>query len=101
MANIKKLQQNKRSEPKILHTIVFLPNGTAKMPYNESIPLSERLGTVLQRKRASHVEPVENSDKWYVSLTPYTGKPNDILGTYNTHSEALSAEQAWLHDNLE
>jgi hypothetical protein len=66
------------------------PDGTISCIYDESIDLST-LGK-LSISRGSHVEPTE-SGQWQADLSPVSGP---LLGPFDTRSQALAAEHAWL-----
>jgi hypothetical protein len=72
--------------------LVVHPNGTAHCLYSEAIELSA-LGqlTIL---RGSHVEP-NSAGEWFCDLSPVSGPQ---LGPFSARSEALCAEEAWLHE---
>ncbi len=59
------------------------------------IPLAGRLGKIT-RKRASYVEPDNESGGWYADMAP-SGGP--MLRGFTTHAEAIAAEKAWLQEN--
>jgi hypothetical protein len=50
-------------------------------------------------RRASHVEPVTENGQtlWTADLSPVNGP---VLGPFNSRSEALQQELAWLHGQL-
>ena len=73
------------------------PDGTVQAIYDEAISLAE-LGDV-QIERASHVEPAPlDRGKWMADLAPVGGP---LLGPFDTRSEALAAEVAWISAQLE
>ncbi|HEY5314384.1 MAG TPA: hypothetical protein VIK18_17760 [Pirellulales bacterium] len=65
--------------------------GQARCIYDELIDLAA-LGR-LSISRASHVEP-DGQGNWFAEII---GGP--ALGPFNTRSQALEAEQAWLRAN--
>ena len=69
------------------------PEGEIRCLYGEEVDLAS-LG-VLSIRRASHVEPDENS-AWWVDLSPLNGPR---LGPFSRRSQALDAEEGWLQDN--
>jgi hypothetical protein len=62
--------------------------------YAEAIAL-EMLGE-LQISRASHVDPSDDG-RWSADLSPMLGP---ILGPFDLRSEAVAAEEQWLHNRL-
>lgn len=73
--------------------IIIHSNGAAQCVYSEMIPVRE-LGLV-DIRRASHVEPIENG-LWTADLTPVNGP---VLGPFENRTAALAAETNWLRDN--
>ena len=73
--------------------IIIEVTGNARLVYDESIDLSS-IGRV-EIRRGSHVEPTANG-RWTADLAPVNGP---VLGPFNTRTEALSAEVAWLQQN--
>ena len=73
--------------------LVINNRGQTRCIYDESIDLAS-LGR-LSIARASHVEP-DQQGNWVVDLAP-VGGPN--LGPFRHRSQALAAEQGWLHEN--
>lgn len=73
--------------------IVIEPDGTARTIYSETIDLGE-IGS-LSIRRGSHVEPTADG-KWTADMSPVNGP---VLGPFDTRSEALAAEVAWLERN--
>lgn len=71
------------------------PNGTIKMLYTEAIDLN-KIGKIIDIHRASHVEPTAEM-QWTADMSPSSG---NILGPFDTRSEALDAERKWLEDRL-
>jgi hypothetical protein len=67
--------------------------GAIRCIYGEAIELSS-LGA-LKIDRGSHVEP-DSSGSWWADLSPALGPK---LGPFETRSQALSAEVAWLQVN--
>lgn len=77
--------------------IFFRPSGAAQCLYGEHIDLRV-LGT-LDIRRASHVEPdPQNPGKWYVDLSPVGGP---ATYGYESRAQALAAEEAWLHQQMQ
>ena len=100
--------------------IIFNPSGSARTIYGEEIDLTQ-LGTV-ELRRASHVEPTTEltskarawlfdkyeeldnhlasaaPDKcyWWADMLPMNGP---VLGPFDTRSQALVAEVAWLEEH--
>ena len=70
--------------------LVVEPSGATRCIYDELIDLHQ-LGAV-DVKRGSHVEPNEEG-RWTADLSPVDGP---VLGPFDTRSEALAAEVAWL-----
>lgn len=70
------------------------PNGNILAVFGEEIPL-KTLGDV-KISRASHVEPTDGA-MWAADLAPVGGP---VLGPFETRTEALEAEVAWLHKHL-
>lgn len=91
-------------------TLVSRPGGVVDSLYDETY---QPAGQVLSLKRASHVEPkgrlpwwrwwarrrLRNIPlgSWYADLAP-SGGP--ILGPFESRSDALIAEAAWLQENF-
>jgi hypothetical protein len=73
--------------------LIITPGGAAQCIYSEEINLSA-LGS-LAISRASHIEPDEHG-RWLADLSPVNGPR---LGPFNSRSEALVAEHAWLEIN--
>ena len=73
--------------------LIVTPSGNCRCVYGEDLDLSV-MGT-LQIQRGSHVEPEENG-QWMADLSPVAGPR---LGPFETRSEALRAEVAWLHEH--
>jgi hypothetical protein len=75
-----------------LHVIIE-PGGYSHFIYDERLaPLFS--GCDLNIWRASRVEP--SGGKWYAHMN---GSPV-VLGPFDLRSQALSAERAWLEENL-
>jgi hypothetical protein len=66
--------------------------GTLKYIYDDSLLPLTKLGQATT-KRASHVEPENNS--WVVDLSPINGPK---LGPFQLREQALQAERAWIHE---
>ncbi len=73
--------------------IIITPSGNARCVYDEAIELRQ-LGSI-HVQRGSHVEPNEEG-QWTADLSPVDGP---VLGPFETRSEALQAEVAWLHEH--
>ena len=74
--------------------VAIAPDGTMRFIYNDNLrPLLETGAARITR--ASHVEP--EGTKWVADLSPVSGPK---LGPFDTRQEALSAEVAWLNENL-
>ncbi len=73
--------------------LLVSPAGQVRCVYDEAIDLSS-IGTV-DIRRGSHVEPNEEG-RWTADLSPVGGP---VLGPFDTRSEALAAEVAWLHEH--
>jgi len=73
--------------------LIIQTDGAARCVYDETIDL-QALGR-LSIRRASHVEP-DGTGVWYADLLPVQGP---MLEPFNTRSEALQAETAWLVEN--
>lgn len=72
------------------------PDGSLQCLYDEKINLAS-LGTI-DINRASHVEPAPlDKGMWIADLGPVGGP---FLGPFDTRSEALAAEAAWLDVQL-
>jgi hypothetical protein len=71
--------------------IIITPQGNGRCVYDEAIDLT-CIGEV-NIQRGSHVEPNERGH-WTADLSPVDGPS---LGPFDTRSEALAAEIAWLH----
>ena len=72
--------------------LLIATGGVARCIYAEEIDL-HALG-VVDIKRASHVEPNKDGH-WTADLSPVDGPQ---LGPFDTRTEALAAEVAWLHE---
>jgi hypothetical protein len=72
--------------------LVVHSNGTAHCLYNETIDLATIGHLTIQR--GSHVEP-NSAGEWFCDLSPVSGPQ---LGPFSARSEALRAEEAWLHE---
>jgi hypothetical protein len=70
--------------------LVVGADGVARCIYDEVLELRE-IGT-LKITRASHVEP-DAKGYWWADMGPVEGP---VLGPYDSRSEALGAERAWL-----
>ena len=70
--------------------LIIETSGRARCIYDEAIDLSQ-LGKLTIR-RGSHVEPDEQG-RWLCDLSPVAGP---TLGPFDSRSEALTAEVAWL-----
>ncbi len=70
------------------------PDGTVVHIYTDKVNLSGIGETTI--KRASHVEP-NKDNKWEADMSPSAGP---LLGPFDTRSEALAAEVAWLEKNI-
>lgn len=84
---------------------IAIRNGMAEYIDDDAlIPLAGRLGK-LTRKRASYVEPDNQSGGWTAnmqpSLPPGLTPPMSewLLGPFPTRAEALAAEREWLQKN--
>ena len=73
--------------------LIIDSDGGVRCLYDEAISLAA-LGT-LSIQRASHVEPTF-SGQWTADLSPVGGP---TLGPYESRSQALAAEAAWLSAN--
>lgn len=69
------------------------PVGIVSAIYDESIDLRS-IGD-LSIRRASHVEP-DATGRWTADLSPVDGP---LLGPFETRSDALAAEVAWLRQS--
>lgn len=74
--------------------ILHIKGDTITTIYDERLDLSD-LGAVSIR-RASNVEP-DQDGQWTASMAPVLGP---VLGPFPKRSQALSAEVAWLENNL-
>ena len=72
--------------------LVIEPGGQIRCLYGEAIDLG-CMGELAIR-RASHVEPEGQS--WFADLSPMGGPR---LGPFARRSQALEAEEDWLHRN--
>lgn len=73
--------------------LLIEPSGNCRCVYSERIDINT-LGRPSIR-RGSHVEPTSDGT-WTADMSPVNGPP---LGPFNTRSEALDAELAWLLAN--
>lgn len=69
------------------------PDGTVRCLYTEAIDL-RTIGT-LSIRRASDVEPLPDG-RWIADMGRVNGP---ILGPFDTRSQALAAESAWLEQH--
>lgn len=72
-------------------------DGTINLLYTEDICVEE-LGEVDSIRRLFHVEPTQDN-KWTATVNIGTSKCV-ILGPFDKRSEALTAEVAWIEDNI-
>jgi len=68
-------------------------SGNIRCIYGEQVDLHQ-FGQ-LSIQRGSHVEPTADG-RWTADMSPVNGP---LLGPYNSRSEALEAEVAWLLEN--
>ncbi|APW63217.1 hypothetical protein [Paludisphaera borealis] len=73
--------------------LVVTTSGVVRCLYSEVIDLSS-LGSPAIR-RASHVEPGPDG-RWRADLRPVQGP---VLGPFDSRSEALEAERAWIEEH--
>ncbi|MBC8290341.1 MAG: hypothetical protein H8E37_08495 [Planctomycetes bacterium] len=73
--------------------ILIEPTGNCRCVYSEAIDI-QQLGSA-DIQRGSHVEPTADG-KWTADLSPVNGP---VLGPFQTRSQALAAEVAWLLAN--
>lgn len=73
--------------------LVITSGGTIHCIYSEQIDLAALGSPAISR--ASHVEPDQHG-RWLADLSPVNGP---LLGPFNSRSEALAAEHAWLETN--
>jgi hypothetical protein len=73
--------------------LIIEPSGAVRCIYSEDIELSALGRPAISR--ASHVEP-DPQGRWLADLSPVNGPR---LGPFNSRSEALLAEHAWLERN--
>lgn len=73
--------------------LVIDPTGDVRCVYDETLQLAN-LGR-LTIARGSFVEPTDDGH-WTADLSPVSGP---LLGPFETRSEALSAERAWLEEH--
>ena len=71
------------------------PDGMIEMLYTERINLAA-IGTITEIRRASHVEPTAKM-QWQADMSLSGG---EVLGPYDTRSEALAAEIDWLERRM-
>ena len=71
-------------------TLVVEPTGRVRAIYSEEIALATLGRATITR--ASTVEP-DRDGRWHADLRPSRGP---VLGPFETRSEALAAEVAWL-----
>lgn len=75
--------------------LTCLPDGSVRCLRTEAIDL-KAIGTVTYR-RASHVEPTSDGDRWTADLSPVDGP---VLGPFDRYSDAIAAEVAYLEANV-
>ena len=73
--------------------ILIEPTGNCRCVYSEAIDIQQIGAADIQR--GSHVEPTADG-KWTADLSPVNGP---VLGPFQTRSQALAAEVAWLLAN--
>jgi hypothetical protein len=73
--------------------LLIMPSGEVRCLYGEAMDLAH-LGP-LNIRRGSHVEP-DVQGQWLADLAPVNGP---LLGPFDTRSQALAAEEAWLSEN--
>ncbi|ADB18075.1 hypothetical protein Psta_3411 [Pirellula staleyi DSM 6068] len=73
--------------------LVIEPSGDLRCIYSEAIDLAQ-FG-LLTIRRGSHVEP-DSQGRWLCDLSPVSGP---TLGPFESRSDALAAEVAWLAEH--
>ena len=73
--------------------ILIEPTGNCRCVYSETIDIQQLGAADIQR--GSRVEPTADG-KWTADLSPVNGP---VLGPFQTRSQALAAEVAWLLAN--
>lgn len=71
-------------------------DGSLLFVWNDELGNDLRDLGAMKTRRASHVEPTEDS-RWEADLSPVGGP---TLGPFDSRAEALGAEVAWLRSNL-
>lgn len=75
------------------HLIEVRPDGSIHFLYDDGLmPLMDEGEATVAR--ASHVEPVVGGG-WQADMAPVGGP---VLGPFDTHAQALTAERKWLED---
>lgn len=77
------------------HHITIRPDGTIKTIYTDDLLLLFKTGKCAI-SRVSSVEPTTDG-RWEADLSPVGGP---TLGPFDTRTEALDAEVAYLHEHI-
>lgn len=79
-------------------SLIFGPGGEVSHVHDEAAPgLYSPLGPVTAIRRASRVEPTTDMPPKWTADMAYSGGP--VLGPFDTRTQALAAEAAWLLRN--
>lgn len=76
-------------------TLTIQPDGSITFIHSDDLTDVLDLGAATIR-RASHVEPI--GKEWFADLSPVHGP---VLGPFRLRSEALTAEVAWLENEMQ
>jgi hypothetical protein len=79
---------------------ILVKAGAIQFIHDDAITQALRGMGRVKIRRASHVEPTEDGEKWTADMSPVAGFPL-ILGPFETRKEALDAEIKWLSERLE
>lgn len=74
------------------------PDGSIELIHKDDVNQMFDNPTVVDIKRASHVEPTIKDGKvsWFSDMTPVNGP---VLGPFDNREEALKEEVTWLENN--
>jgi hypothetical protein len=73
------------------------PDGTITYVYSDLLAKVFAGQGETKTQRASHVEPTADN-RWTADMSPV--EPGVVLGPFDTHEEAITAEVAFLHKRM-
>ena len=74
--------------------VIVSKGGGVRFLYDDDLFVAMKALGRARRRRASHVEPQEDSDDlWQADMSPVGGP---VLSGFGSRAEALEAERAWL-----